>query len=220
MTLVCVPRRLYRGACGVRFDRNTLWLTRAAYTALGKAKRLSAKAVSEGRSLFLAADPRGDLRVYPDGRAAATNLVKAMQIRRGGYIALPCRGGIMVDMNRQYSRRQSRDKAIAASALACDNCGRTILESDMRKVYPDIPDLLTRIAPGEPVPYGECPRCGCLVHAKEAPQRVLVRVRGGVAVVEHVPHGVTVEVQDYDTQGVEGVGADGAVSRVYTGGAR
>jgi len=49
--------------------------------------------------------------------------------------------------------------------VECGNCGRVSDESELRHVFPDIPDLTERIAPGEPVPFGECPGCGALVHA-------------------------------------------------------
>lgn len=50
-------------------------------------------------------------------------------------------------------------------SMICDNCGKTFAEeSELAHVFPDIPDLLERIAPGETVPIGECPDCGALVH--------------------------------------------------------
>ena len=49
--------------------------------------------------------------------------------------------------------------------LRCDNCSRTYAdESELARVFPDIPDLLARIEPGGTVPHGECPNCGCLVY--------------------------------------------------------
>jgi predicted RNA-binding Zn-ribbon protein involved in translation (DUF1610 family) len=48
----------------------------------------------------------------------------------------------------------------------CPNCGRILhSENELAHPFPDIPDLLERISPGETVPYGECPNCGALVHA-------------------------------------------------------
>lgn len=44
----------------------------------------------------------------------------------------------------------------------CYNCDRDY--DSLVNQFPDIPDLLERIAPGEPVPDGECPECGALVH--------------------------------------------------------
>lgn len=52
----------------------------------------------------------------------------------------------------------------------CQNCGFGFEEEDIEKLpvqFPDIPHLLERIAPGESVPYGECPECGSLVHSIE-----------------------------------------------------
>ena len=48
----------------------------------------------------------------------------------------------------------------------CPNCGA--VHERLAVEFPDIPDLLARIAPGEPVPAGECPDCGALVHARKA----------------------------------------------------
>ena len=52
--------------------------------------------------------------------------------------------------------------------IVCGNCQKIMLsEDELAHVFPDIPDLLERISPGEPVPIGECPDCGALVHAEE-----------------------------------------------------
>ena len=47
------------------------------------------------------------------------------------------------------------------SCQNCDWCGRA---RQLKVKFPDIPDLAQRVAPGEIVPYGECPKCGALVH--------------------------------------------------------
>jgi hypothetical protein len=49
--------------------------------------------------------------------------------------------------------------------VECGNCGKVSDESELTHPFPDIPDLTQRIEPGEPVPFGECPECGALVHA-------------------------------------------------------
>jgi hypothetical protein len=57
----------------------------------------------------------------------------------------------------------------------CQNCERQFGEDEL--VNP-IPDLGQRVAPGEPMPSGECPACGALCqpliepapNAKEAPE--------------------------------------------------
>ena len=51
--------------------------------------------------------------------------------------------------------------------IECDNCGKVSEESELSHAFPNIPDLVERIAPGEPVPFGECPECGALMHAIE-----------------------------------------------------
>lgn len=60
--------------------------------------------------------------------------------------------------------------------VRCDNCGKAWREDQLRRVFPDIPDLLQRIEPGGTVPAGECPDCGALVYelggALEAPDPV------------------------------------------------
>jgi hypothetical protein len=44
----------------------------------------------------------------------------------------------------------------------CDNCE---WEGDILQVeFPNIPDLVGRIMPGEEVPAGECPVCGALAY--------------------------------------------------------
>jgi hypothetical protein len=43
----------------------------------------------------------------------------------------------------------------------CQNCGRVWTDDQLE---PEIPDLHQRVAPGEPIPTGECPDCGCLCH--------------------------------------------------------
>lgn len=50
----------------------------------------------------------------------------------------------------------------------CDNCGTTYQdETQLKHVFPDIPDLLQRLDVGGVVPAGECTGCGALAY----PQR-------------------------------------------------
>lgn len=49
----------------------------------------------------------------------------------------------------------------------CDNCGET---HDLDAMNP-IKRVFERVAPGEPVPAGECPSCGCLCHRKAVTRR-------------------------------------------------
>ena len=68
--------------------------------------------------------------------------------------------------------------------VECGNCGKVSDEKELRHVFPDIPDLTERIAPGEPVPFGECPKCGALAHAIR--QTFMCRVCGQVVKVENI----------------------------------
>ena len=45
----------------------------------------------------------------------------------------------------------------------CQNCGETFANSDLLPVT----DLEQRVAPGEPMPSGECPNCGALCQQVE-----------------------------------------------------
>ncbi len=65
--------------------------------------------------------------------------------------------------------------------LKCDDCRISFREDEMEVTFPDIPRLLERLAPGEPVPHGECPECGALAHeATPDPNRMAyLAVRDG-----------------------------------------
>lgn len=47
--------------------------------------------------------------------------------------------------------------------VSCSNCE---WEGSPDEVN-DIKDILMRVLPGEIMPYGECPECGCLCHGKK-----------------------------------------------------
>jgi len=49
--------------------------------------------------------------------------------------------------------------------IKCDSCAWRGVESDCDRMYPDIPGLSQRVAPGEPTPFAQCPVCDCLCHA-------------------------------------------------------
>jgi len=51
------------------------------------------------------------------------------------------------------------------TTLLCDDCAYICEAAELTVSFPDIPNLLERVSPGEPVPYGECPKCGALMHA-------------------------------------------------------
>ena len=53
----------------------------------------------------------------------------------------------------------------------CSDCDWSGPEEEAVSLY-ECADLLERIAPGEPVPAGECPECGALVHIDDADARM------------------------------------------------
>jgi hypothetical protein len=51
--------------------------------------------------------------------------------------------------------------------VTCNNYDWEGLANELGCQLPDVPDLFDRIAPGETVPTGECPACGCLASVKD-----------------------------------------------------
>jgi hypothetical protein len=49
----------------------------------------------------------------------------------------------------------------AETVYECQDCGKRWLLDELKL---DIPDIQQRVAPGEPMPAGECPDCGALCH--------------------------------------------------------
>jgi len=90
--------------------------------------------------------------------------------------------------------------------VECGNCGKVWDEEELTRVFPDISDLAERIAPGEPVPFGECPDCGALVHAIR--ETFMCRVCGEVAkaadirehLIEHNPNAEGMDWEDIRNQ--------------------
>ena len=89
--------------------------------------------------------------------------------------------------------------------LRCDNCWAFFKGTDkLARVFPDIPDLLSRIEPGGVVPAGECPDCGALVYPLNAPVRVAVLLEGGLVKAVLADRGnVRAAVLDLDTEGAD-----------------
>ena len=90
--------------------------------------------------------------------------------------------------------------------VECGNCGKVWDEERLTRVFPDIPDLTERIAPGEPVPAGECPECSALVHVVRETFRC--RVCGQVVkaadirehLIEHNPNAEGMDWEDIRNQ--------------------
>jgi len=47
----------------------------------------------------------------------------------------------------------------------CQNCDWTGPDSDLREIQ----DIFQRVGPGEPMPSGECPKCGALCQPETEP---------------------------------------------------
>lgn len=56
----------------------------------------------------------------------------------------------------------------------CQNCDWTGPDSDL--LWAEIKDLGERVAPGEPMPSGECPVCGCLCQPVEETEDYAVAI--------------------------------------------
>jgi len=85
--------------------------------------------------------------------------------------------------------------------VECGNCGKVWDEEELTRVFPDIPDLTERIAPGEPVPAGECPECGALVHVVRETFRCRVcgQVVKAADIREHlIEHNPNAEGMDWE----------------------
>ena len=90
--------------------------------------------------------------------------------------------------------------------VECGNCGKVLDEAELARVFPDIPDLTQRIAPGEQVPAGECPDFGALGHAIR--QTFMCRVCGEVVkdealrehLIEHNPNAEGMNWEDVRNQ--------------------
>ncbi len=65
----------------------------------------------------------------------------------------------------------------APTCYRCDNCLRLWTEAELQPIK----DVFERVAPGEPMPAGECPACGALCHAVPSvpPQRFAVLSHDG-----------------------------------------
>lgn len=71
--------------------------------------------------------------------------------------------------------------------VACSNCEWTGAEGECR----DIADIHQRVGPGETMPAGECPECGCLAHLVD-------RKRGGEEIPSDMMARVIAMRDDYD----------------------
>ena len=57
--------------------------------------------------------------------------------------------------------------------VQCENCGKQFNESKILFKLIEIQNLFERIAPGDIVPFGECPECDSFVYPYVQPIRVL-----------------------------------------------
>ena len=61
------------------------------------------------------------------------------------------------------------------TTCTCGNCGLTCNEDELRVTLSETPDLKLRLDPGDVVPAGECPYCGCLTYFDLTNYTVLLR---------------------------------------------
>ena len=59
-----------------------------------------------------------------------------------------------------------RDDPAGPKRLECESCGWEGADGE-QKPLEEVRHLWERVAPGELMPHGECPKCGCLVHERE-----------------------------------------------------
>lgn len=75
----------------------------------------------------------------------------------------------------------------------CPNCGRQWFADQLRSIR----DPFQRIAPGEPMPAGECPECGALCHLAGKPDdgKLLIAAKAAARYIGY-GHGDQIEVWD------------------------
>ena len=94
-------------------------------------------------------------------------------------------------------------KQIASADLhQCQNCNAILLE---RMLVNPIPDLLERVAPGEPMPSGVCHSCGAVCHTLNLKTTIVVHCRGGIVEEVELPGGFDLLLRDYDNAPITGV---------------
>lgn len=54
----------------------------------------------------------------------------------------------------------ANDTGIEEPRGRCANCGAVFAEADLDEIH----DFWGRVSPGEEMPLGQCPACGCLCH--------------------------------------------------------
>jgi hypothetical protein len=69
----------------------------------------------------------------------------------------------------------------------CQNCSMVVADEDLKEIR----HLSERVAPGEPMPSGECPYCGAVAHPTDKEvSRIKLRVTIDVV---FTPHGETAQ---------------------------
>lgn len=49
--------------------------------------------------------------------------------------------------------------------VICQDCDFAGTTGDIKRLFPDIPDLASRVLPDDLVPVGECPKCQALLYS-------------------------------------------------------
>jgi len=67
--------------------------------------------------------------------------------------------------------------------FTCQNCGHICGQEDMLRTVADMPgsEIAERVAPGEPMPGGECPECRALMQPVATKMGVVLTFKEGVS---------------------------------------
>lgn len=87
----------------------------------------------------------------------------------------------------------------------CQNCDFKTDDEFALVPIEEMDELTQRISPGEPVPAGECPKCGAVCHEEKPTPKLVITVSGGniQGMCANVPLGIDIVVIDFDNMKAE-----------------
>ena len=125
---------------------------KAGKLTLPQADYLGCDEVSGYGMMEFFGDPEGGVFAVQKDR------IEALAGRKDDWILSPM-GGVL-DISGLRGVMSTIAEAVGASRVSCSNCEWSGMEEDCK----DIADIHQRVGPGETMPAGECPECGCLAH--------------------------------------------------------